>query len=98
LRSNTASTATLPTDFWLATSRDGLTRSETRLSEPFDLFFAPRASGALFLGDYTGLDAANGTFLAFFGKANPSTTNRSDIVAARTGPAAGLLAKRAGEA
>jgi hypothetical protein len=98
LRSNTASTATLPTDFWLARSRDGITWTETRLSEPFDLLFAPRASGALFLGDYTGLDAAGGTFLAFFAKANPSTTTRTDIVAARTGPAATLQAKRLGEA
>ena len=94
LRSNTASTATLPTDFWLARSRDGITWTETRLSEAFDLLFAPRASGALFLGDYTGLDAAGGTFLAFFGKANPSTTNRTDIIAARTGPAVPLQAKR----
>jgi len=95
LRSNTASTATLPTDFWLATSRDGVTWRETRLSEAFDISFAPRASGALFLGDYTGLDATGGTFLAFFAKANPSTTNRTDIVAARAGPAVGVLAKRA---
>jgi hypothetical protein len=98
LRSNTASTATLPTDFWLARSRDGVTWTETRMSEAFDLFFAPRASGMLFLGDYTGLDAAGGTFLAFFAKTNPSTTNRTDIIAARTGPGVALQAKRLGEA
>ena len=94
LRSNTASTATLPTDFWLARSRDGIEWNETRISEPFDLFFAPRAGSMPFLGDYTGLDATGGAFLPFFAKANPDVNNRSDIIAARTGPAAAATLKR----
>jgi len=94
LRSNTPSTATLPTDFWLARSRDGITWTETRISEPFDLLFAPRASGQLFLGDYTGLDATGSAFLPFFAKANPDVNNRTDIIAAVTGPAALLTLKR----
>ena len=98
LRSNTASTATLPTDFWLARSRDGVQWTETRISEPFDLLFAPRASGQLFLGDYTGLDANGGAFLPFFAKANPDVNNRTDIIAARTGPAALLTLKRVEDA
>ena len=97
LRSNTADISTLPTDFWLARSRDGVDWIETRISEPFDLLFAPRASNMLFLGDYTGLDATGGAFLPFFAKTNPSTTNRTDIIAARMGPGSSSTAKRASD-
>ena len=96
LRSDTA-TANLLTDFWIARSPDGETWTESRVSAAFDLTFAPQASGQYFLGDYTGLVSAGSTFIAFYGKANPSTTNRSDIFAARIAPAipvfSGFLAK-----
>lgn len=98
LRSNTASTATLLADFWLTRSSDGINWTETRVSEPFDLAFAARANNQVFLGDYTGLDAAGSTFVAFFGKTNPDVNNRSDIVAARARPPGGLALKRMTEA
>jgi hypothetical protein len=98
LRSNTPSLATLPTDFWLARSRDGIEWTETRISGPFDLMFAPRAGGALFLGDYTGLDATGSTFLPFFARTNPDTSNRTDIIAALLGPPPTLALKRLADA
>jgi len=101
LRSDTPSTASLFTDFWLASSFDGVTWSETRLSDPFDISVAPNASG-YFLGDYTGLVSAGTTFIAFFGRTNSGTTaNRTDIFAARVAPPGalptlgGVVAKRA---
>ena len=99
LRSNTANTATLPTDTWLARSGDGgVNWTETRVADPFDLLFAPRAGGALFIGDYIGLDAAGTTFIPFFARTNASTVNRTDIVAARTGTSAAAALKRFGAA
>jgi hypothetical protein len=98
LRSDTPA-ASLPTDFWIARSVDGETWSEAKVSETFDMTFAPQASGQYFLGDYTGLVSAGPTFIAFFGKANASTTNRSDIfatrIAAPTPTLQGFLAKEA---
>ena len=98
LRSNTASTATLLTDFWLARSSDGVNWTETRISEPFDLAIAPRAGGQVFLGDYTGLASAGTTFIAFFGRTTGDLANRTDIIAARAGAAMALPLKRFGEA
>jgi hypothetical protein len=83
LRSDTPSTASLFTDFWIASSFDGVTWTETRIAEPFDISVAPNAGG-YFLGDYTGLVSAGTTFIAFFGKTNAgATNNRTDIFAAR---------------
>ena len=98
LRSNTASTATLLTDYWLARSSDGVNWTETRLSEPFDLATAPRAGGQVFLGDYTGLASAGTTFIAFFGRTTGDLANRTDIIAARAGPATAPSFKRFAEA
>ena len=89
LRSDTASTANLLADFWIARSFDGATFVEQRVADAFDLSVAPNAGG-LFLGDYTGLASANTTFLAFFGKTNPGqAANRTDIFVARIAPAGG---------
>jgi hypothetical protein len=54
------------TTFWRATSEDGFaTWTEAPEGGPFDLREAPDAGG-LFLGDYTGLAAAAGLFVAVF--------------------------------
>jgi hypothetical protein len=98
LRSNTASPVTLLTDFWLARSSDGVNWTETRISEPFDLATAPRAGGQVFLGDYTGLDSAGTAFIAFFGRTTGDLANRTDIIAARAGPATAPSFKRLGKA
>jgi len=94
LRSNTSSTATLLADYWLSRSRDGVNWIETRISASFDLAFAPRADGAVFLGDYTGLTSSGNAFVPFYGRTNPDTLNRSDIVAARAAPPALTALKR----
>jgi hypothetical protein len=80
LRNDSAS-APLLADVWLARSRDrGASWTETRLSETFDLGFAPNAGG-LFLGDYTGLLSHEGSFLPFFARANTGDgLNRTDVV------------------
>src|SRR5450759_3699921 len=41
MRSNTADGATLPVDYWLARSRDGIIWNESRIAAPFDLDIAP---------------------------------------------------------
>ncbi len=53
LRNNTADRATLPTDYWLARSADGVIWTEIHVDGPFDLSIAPNANG-LFIGDYHG--------------------------------------------
>jgi hypothetical protein len=60
------------TTFWLATSTDGgASWAETPEGGPFDLRTAPDADG-WFLGDYTGLVAAQGEFVALFGMGRAS--------------------------
>jgi hypothetical protein len=83
LRSNTLDAgATLPTEVWLATSRDsGATWTETRVAGPFDLLLAPSANG-LFLGDYAGLASYGTTFLPFFVQTTrDGAANRNDVFA-----------------
>jgi hypothetical protein len=82
LRSNTPA-ASLPTDDWLTRSgNQGVTWTETRVAESFDMTTAPVANG-MFVGDYQGLVSANGTFVPFYGRANTGDiANRTDIVAA----------------
>ena len=87
LRDDTLDGAPLVTGYFLARSGDGLTWSETRLDGPFDLASAPLANG-LFLGDYMGLAAAGGQFLALYGKTTGDPANRTDIFLARSGGAA----------
>ncbi len=78
-RSNTASTATLPTDYWLATSTDGVAFTESHITGPFDLALAPDADG-LFLGDYQALASIGAEFRPFFVKTTPAgTANRTDV-------------------
>jgi BNR repeat-like domain len=79
-RSNTADPATLPTDYWLARSRDGLTWRESRVSRAFDLAKAPVARG-FFLGDYQGLVSIGPLFLPFYVKTTEGadTSNRNDV-------------------
>ncbi|MBK7473472.1 MAG: exo-alpha-sialidase [Betaproteobacteria bacterium] len=82
LRNNTADPATLPTDYWLARSTDGVHWSETHVDGPFDLAIAPNANG-IFLGDYQGLATMGNTFVPFYARTNTgNTSNRTDIVAA----------------
>ena len=80
-----AGTATYqPTDYWLATSANGVDWTEARLAGNFDLFDAPDAGG-LFVGDYQGLDAADAsTFLALYSRTNNGdASNRTDVYADR---------------
>ncbi len=77
-RSNTVDPATLPTDYWLARSRDGLTWRESRVSQAFDLAKAPVARG-YFLGDYQGLVSLGPLFLPFYVKTTDDTANRNDV-------------------
>jgi hypothetical protein len=89
-----AGTATYqPTDFWLASSSNGVDWTETRLAGNFDMFDAPDAGG-LFVGDYQGLDAANAsTFLALYSRTNNGdAANRTDVYADRVPVMAGAVA------
>jgi hypothetical protein len=79
LRDNTADPATLPTGYWLARSRDGLTWTEARLAGPFDLAGAPNANG-LFLGDYMGLAGSGSDFLSLFTRGTGNPANRTDVL------------------
>lgn len=84
-RDNTPAAGSL-TAYWLASSVDGLTWSEQRLAESFDLRRAPNAGG-LFLGDYMALLADGAAFRAYFVVTNDSTVNRTDVVHRRAEPA-----------
>ena len=80
-RSNTPDPATLPTDYWLARSSDGITWTESRVAGPFDLANAPFAEG-LFLGDYQSLTSIGAEFVPFYAAVNDGdTANRTDILA-----------------
>lgn len=82
LRSNTADPATLLTDYWLATSEDGINWSESRITEAFDYTTAPFAGG-YFLGDYQALVSSYNVFIPFFVKTNSGNfANRTDVFAA----------------
>jgi hypothetical protein len=78
-RSDTVSTATLLTDYWMATSTDGVIWRERRLAGPFDLALAPNAGG-LFLGDYMGLGVAGQAFVPMFVTTEGgSAANRTEV-------------------
>jgi hypothetical protein len=80
-RSNTADPATLPTDYWIARSTDGVNWRESRVAGPFDLAIAPISDG-LFLGDYQALVAVADLFVPFYAIANSGDlSNRTDIFA-----------------
>ena len=79
MRSNTADPATLLTDFWLATSRDGVAWTDRRISAAFDLSIAPVARG-FFLGDYMGLVSAGSNFYPLYVRTNSGNlANRTDV-------------------
>jgi hypothetical protein len=80
-RSNTPDPLTLPTDYWITRSSDGITWRESRVAGPFDLAIAP-ASGGLFLGDYQALIAIGEMFVPFYATTNTGDlANRTDIFA-----------------
>lgn len=81
-RANTPDALTLPTQYWLATSADGVTWSERVLAGPLDYARAPLAGGRLFLGDYMALVPVGTSFVALFGQTTGNTDNRSDMTAA----------------
>ena len=86
-RNNSVDPNTIPTDYWLVTSTDGINWSERHVAGPFDYRLAPQASGALFLGDYMGLATLGTSFVPAFGVTTGSvTTNRADINAALLRP------------
>ena len=81
LRNNTPDPTTLPTDYWLARSTDGVTWRESHVTGPFNLAIAPNANG-LFLGDYQALTSIGDTFVPFYVKTNEGDTgNRTDVFA-----------------
>jgi photosystem II stability/assembly factor-like uncharacterized protein len=84
LRFNTPDPATLPTDYWFLHSHDGgATWLEVRVTpSSFDGKLAPFAGG-LFLGDYVGLAADGGQFLALFTKTE-ATDPASEFVSTLT--------------
>ena len=79
MRSNTIDPATLLTDYWLATSRDGVNWTDRRIAATFDLSVAPIARG-YFLGDYMGLVSAGSNFYPFYTRTNSGNiANRNDV-------------------
>ena len=95
LRNNTPDPTTLPADYWLVTSTDGVNWTERHVYGPFDYQQAPQASGALFLGDYMGLATIGNTFVPLFGVTTGSATNLADMFAALVRPTVAADAKRA---
>ncbi len=80
-RANTSDRNTLLTDYWLATSTDGVAWQEQSLVTPFDYATAPIAGTSLFLGDYMALVAFGSTFVPFFAQTTGNPADRSDIFA-----------------
>jgi hypothetical protein len=86
LGSNTSDPTTLPTDYWIAQSGDGLAWQWSRISPAFDLSDAPIAGG-YFVGDYQGLVGRHQQFIPVFVRTNVGTlSNRTDVFAAPTSP------------
>jgi hypothetical protein len=81
-RNDTPDPATLQTDYWLATSTDGLTWTDTHVAGPFSLTTAPVATSALFVGDYQALLAAGSRFLPVFVRTTGEPANRTDVYVA----------------
>ena len=83
-RNNTATGATLPTDYWLTRSSDGVTWREIHVAGSFDLDNAPVTNspfaGGLFLGDYQGLTSIGALFVTLYAQTNTGdASNRTDI-------------------
>lgn len=82
-RSDTADPATLPTDYWLARSVDGVSWTEQRVAGPFDLTLAPLSGDAYFMGDYMGLGSAGSAFLSLHIRTTGDAANRTDVYLTR---------------
>jgi hypothetical protein len=78
LRSNTSDPTTLPTNYWLASSKDGEVWSEASIAGPFNLQTAPVAGG-LFIGDYMGLAAAQNTVHSLHVRTAGDPNNLTDV-------------------
>ena len=101
MRSNTADPSTLLTDYWLATSRDGVNWTDRRVTAAFNLNIAPVARG-YFLGDYMGLVSAGNNFYPLYVRTNDANlVNRNDVfmtpVNVPTGTTAASVSVRAAE-
>ncbi len=79
-RDNTTDPRTLPTDVWLAESRDGVTWTERQVAGPFDLALAPNARG-LFVGDYQALVHDGDRFIPVYARTNTRAANPTDVYA-----------------
>jgi hypothetical protein len=81
LRYNQPSTGVFQADYWLATSLDGASWTDTHVSGPFPLDQAPNAGG-LFLGDYEALASSGNEFLPVFVTSANDPANRTDVYVA----------------
>jgi hypothetical protein len=91
-RKDTPNPNTLLANAWRVVSADGgATWRESPVFGPFDLNSAPLTAEGNFIGDYQGLAAAGGDFLAFFAAASPGdAANPSSIFATATEQAGDL--------
>ena len=91
MRNNTIDATTLPMDYWLATSRDGVNWTDRRVTTTsFDLALAPVARG-FFLGDYMGLVSSGANFYPLYVRTAGDITNRNDVFMTPVTVAAGTL-------
>lgn len=85
-RAGPATMTSLPTDYWLTRSGDGITWRETQITGPFDFSTAPIAEG-LFVGDYQGLASVGEAFVPFYVQTNGGDlANRTDVFTNITQP------------
>jgi len=74
-----ATISSLPTNYWLTHSGDGIVWREGPVTSSFDLATAPDALG-LFLGDYQALASVGEAFLPFYVQTNSGNlANRTDV-------------------
>jgi hypothetical protein len=83
-RGGQATPSSLPTNYWLTRSGDGIVWRETSVTGTFDLSIAPNALG-LFLGDYQGLGSVGENYLPMYVQTNGGNpANRTDVFANRS--------------
>ena len=76
-----ATVSSLPTNYWLTHSGDGIVWRESPVTASFDLATAPDALG-LFLGDYQALGSVGEAFLPVYVQTNSGNlANRTDVFA-----------------
>jgi hypothetical protein len=91
-RKDTPNPDTLLANAWRVVSADGgATWRESPVFGPFDLNSAPLTTGGNFIGDYQGLVAAGGDFLAFFAAASPGDAANPSSIFATTAEQTGDL-------